>query len=463
VRLARRFFGRAVFGKGFFGKGLGWLLAAALLGALLAAPGRLPASGLPKAAPLNGAPPKALAATPKVIALKAEGVVNPALADLVERTIERAQAEKAAALIIELDTPGGLDTSMRQIIKAIMNSPLPVIVWVGPSGARAASAGVMIVMSADVAAMAPGTNIGAASPVTMGGGDIPKTMARKVVNDMVAYGRSIAARRGRNADWVERAVRESVSITAGEAVRLHVVDLEAADTTALLASLDGRKLAGKGEALKLAGARVETVEESVRGRVLAIISDPNIAYLLLMIGLAGIYFELSTPGAVLPGVVGAICLILAFFALQTMPISFAGVALIVLALILFVAEIKVASHGVLAVGGTISLVLGSLMLFSSPELYMRISLGVILPTALAFSLFFALVVRLAVKAHRAKPLTGERGIVGEIGHAVGPIEGEGKVFVHGEHWNAVAAAPIEAGARVRVVAVEDLTLKVEKA
>jgi membrane-bound serine protease (ClpP class) len=400
---------------------------------------------------------------PTVLLVEAEGVVNPAMADLIDGALRRAEEGGAAALVVQLDTPGGLDTSMRQMVKAIMNSPVPVVVWVAPSGARAASAGVMITLCADVAAMAPGTNIGAASPVSMGGGDLPKTMAKKVVNDMVAYARSIAAKRGRNADWAERAVRQAVSVPAGEAVRLHVVDFEAADTKALLRRLEGFKTAGpEGRVLHVAGAKVVRLEEGLRSKVLRTISDPNIAYLLFMIGLAGLYFELSTPGAILPGVVGAICLNLAFCALQTIPVSYAGVALILLALILFIAEVKVVSHGVLAVGGTISLVLGSLMLFNSPELYMRVSLGVILPAALAFSLFFALVVRLAVKAHRAKPLTGERGIVGETGTAVGPIEGEGKVFVHGEYWNATSEAPIEAGARVRVMAVHDLTLKVEK-
>jgi membrane-bound serine protease (ClpP class) len=401
---------------------------------------------------------------PQVLLLKAEGVVNPAMSDLIEGALKRAGAERAAALIIELDTPGGLDTSMRQIVKAIMNSPVPVVVWVAPQGARAASAGVMITLAGDVAAMAPGTNIGAASPVSMTGEDLPKTMAKKVVNDMVAFARSICAKRGRNGDWAEKAVRESVSVPADEAVRLRVVDFIATDEATLLAKLDGFRMAGRqGQVLRLNGARLVLIEEGLRSKVLRTLSDPNLAYLLFMIGLAGLYFEFSTPGAILPGVVGAICLILAFFALQTIPVSYAGVALIVLAVILFIAEIKVISHGVLALGGAVALILGSLMLFDTPELYMRVSLAVILPAAVAFSLFFALVVRLAVRAHRAKPLTGERGIVGETGRvteAVGPQGG--KVFVHGEYWNAVSEAPIEAGVKVRVVAVEELTLKVER-
>jgi len=403
---------------------------------------------------------------PTALLIKAEGVVNPAMAGQIEEAVAKAEGEQAAALIIQLDTPGGLDSSMRSIVKVIMNSPVPVVVWVGPSGARAASAGVMITLSADVAAMAPGTNIGAASPVTMGGGDLPQTMAKKVMNDMAAYARSIAAKRGRNAEWAEQAVRQAVAVSADEALRLRVVDLIAPDVKSLLAQLDGRRVIGRAEPLRVAHARVVEIDQGLRAKVLGTIADPNIAYLLLMIGLAGLYFEFSTPGAILPGVVGAICLILAFFALQTIPVSSAGVALIILALILFIAEVKVVSHGVLAVGGTIALVLGSIMLFNSPELYMRVSLGVILPTALAFSLFFAVVVRLAVKAHRAKPLTGERGILGELGTAVGPLEGsgrEGKVFVHGEHWRATSDAAIDAGARVRVVAIHDLTLKVERA
>lgn len=401
---------------------------------------------------------------PTVMVVEAAGVVNPAMGDLIAGALHRAEAERAACLLIQLDTPGGLESSMRQIVKEIMNSPVPVVVWVGPSGARAASAGVMIVLSADVAAMAPGTNIGAASPVGMSGEDLPKTMAKKAVNDMVAFARSIAAKRQRNGEWAEKAVRESVSITADEAVKLNVVDFLAADEAALLKSLDGFEMKGRqGEVLRVGGAQLVRLEEGLRSKVLRTLSDPNLAYLLFMIGLAGLYFEFSNPGAIFPGVVGAICLILAFFALQTIPVSYAGVALIVLAIILFVAEIKVVSHGILALGGAVALVLGSLMLFDTPELYMRVSLGVILPTALAFSLFFALVVRLAVRAHRAKPLTGERGIVGEVGRAVEAVGPEGgRVFVHGEYWNALSGAPIEAGAKVRVLAVRDLTLTVER-
>jgi membrane-bound serine protease (ClpP class) len=435
---------------------------AALLLLLLLGLVSLPRLGLAEG-PAKGAA-KAQEAAPKVFLVEAEGVVNPAMADLLDRALERSEQGQAAALIVKLDTPGGLDSSMRLMVKAIMNSPMPVVVWVAPSGARAASAGVMITLSADVAAMAPGTNIGAASPVAAGGGDLPETMKKKAVNDMVAYARSIAAKRGRNGDWAERAVRESVSVTAAEAVDLKVVDFMAADQESLLAKLAGFKVTGRqGEVLRLAGAKVEVLKEGLRSRVLRTLSDPNVAYLLFMIGLAGLYFEFSTPGAILPGVVGAICLILAFYALQTIPVSSAGVALILLALILFIAEVKVISHGVLALGGAVALILGSLMLFSTPDLYMRVSLAVILPTAVAFSLFFALVIRLAVKAHRAKPMTGERGLVGEIGAAVGAIERQGKVFVHGEYWNAFSEAPIEAGARVRVVAVQDMTLKVEKA
>ncbi|MFH0810275.1 MAG: nodulation protein NfeD [Pseudomonadota bacterium] len=415
--------------------------------------------------PARLAPAKGNEAVPRLLLLEAEGVVNPAMADLTDSALGRAEKEGYAALIIKLDTPGGLDISMRRMVKGIMNSAVPVVVWVAPSGARAASAGVVVTLAADVAVMAPGTNIGAASPVTMGGGDLPKTMARKVVNDMVAYVRSIAVKRGRNADWAERAVRQAVSTPADEAVRLRVVNFEAADVPSLLSRLDDFGLTDRqGRRLHLTGARVVKLEEGLRSRILRTICDPNIAYLLLMVGLAGLYFEFSTPGAILPGVVGAISLILAFDSLQTIPVSQAGAALVVLALVLFIAEIKIISHGVLGAGGAVALVLGSMMLFNSPELHMRVSLGIILPVAVAFALFFAAVVRLAVKAHSAKPRTGERGIVGEVGRVVSAIDGQGRVFVHGEYWNATADAPIEVvGARVRVVGIEDLVLKVEKA
>lgn len=429
----------------------------------------------------------AAAGSPKPIALiKLQGAIDVPSAEYLERGLRVAEQQHAQCLLILLNTPGGLGQPMKDMTEDLLNARLPTIVYVYPAGAYAMSAGTFVTLAANIAAMHPASSIGAAHPVELfpiptppePEGEKPKepgkpaakkppsadVMTEKMVNAFASQARVIAEARGRNADWAEKAVRESVSVPADEAVRLRVVDFIATDEATLLAKLDGFRMAGRqGQVLRLNGARLVLIEEGLRSKVLRTLSDPNLAYLLFMIGLAGLYFEFSTPGAILPGVVGAICLILAFFALQTIPVSYAGVALIVLAVILFIAEIKVISHGVLALGGAVALILGSLMLFDTPELYMRVSLAVILPAAVAFSLFFALVVRLAVRAHRAKPLTGERGIVGETGRvteAVGPQGG--KVFVHGEYWNAVSEAPIEAGVKVRVVAVEELTLKVER-
>ncbi|MBN2396808.1 MAG: nodulation protein NfeD [Deltaproteobacteria bacterium] len=394
-----------------------------------------------------------------------DAAITPAVTEFVARSIGRSYADGSAGIILLLDTPGGLDLAMRDIVKELLTPPLPIIVFVYPSGARAASAGVMITMAAPVAAMAPGTNIGAAHPVAIGiGGKMDETMAEKVENDAVAYARGIAQKRMRNADWVEKAVRESVSISAEEALKLNVIDVIASDIEELLGKLDGTivRLPSGDVTLDTKGAVVNRVEMGVRDRVLVTLSNPNIAYLLMMIGLAGLYFEFSNPGAILPGVVGGISLILAFFAMQTLPVNYAGIALILFGVILFIAEIKIVSHGMLSVAGVISLALGSVMLFESSVPALRLSLSVMIPTVLLVSLFFIVVVSLAVKAHRGKPLTGAEGMVGREGRAVTPVHADGKVLIKGEYWNASSRELIEGGADVRVIGIKGLTLEVKK-
>jgi len=396
--------------------------------------------------------------------IKINDVITPAIADFISRSIEQATKEKAACLIIQMDTPGGLDLSMRDIIKDIMNAEIPVIVYVGPSGARAASAGAIITIAADIAAMAPGTNIGAAHPVAVGGGKMDRTMAEKVLNDAVAYVKSIAQKKGRNVDWAVRAVRDSVSIPETEALKLKVIDLVAKDLNELLEKIDGKTVEKTKGSIKLAtkGLKLQELEMGFRQRFLATLSNPNIAYILMMIGLVGLYFELAHPGAIFPGVIGGICLILAFFAFRTLPVNYAGILLILLGVFLFVAEIKIASYGLLSMGGIVSLAIGSIMLFDSPAPFLRASLAVIIPTVLVTGGFFAVAVTYALKAQMAKPTTGSEGLVGEIGVVKTRIAPEGKVFVHGEWWNASADEIIEAEEKVRVLKTEGLGLKVEK-
>ena len=386
--------------------------------------------------------------------------ISPGVAEFINSSIAKAEKEEAACVIIELDTPGGLAESMRIIIQSILGSKVPVVVYVSPPGARAASAGVMITMAADVAAMAPGTNIGAAHPVGAGGQEIGGKMSEKVINDMVAHAKSVAEKRGRNQKWVEQAIRESVSVTETEALKENIIDLIAKDTDDLIRQLDGRDILGKG-VLQLADAPKVIVKPSMRTKILKTISDPNIAYILLMIGLAGLYFELSHPGAIFPGVIGGISLVLAFFALQTLQVNYAGILLIVLAIIFFIMEMKISSYGLLSVAGFISLLLGSLMLFKGTGPDMKLSLTVLLPTIILISGFFAFVAGLVFRAQISKPRTGTKGLVGEIGVVKKALTPEGKVFVHGELWNAKARKEIAEDVKVRVVNVENLILEVE--
>lgn len=400
------------------------------------------------------------AAENEVYIIEISGSINPAVADFLKRGISQASEEVISCVIIKIDTPGGLAESMREIVKAIFASKVPVVAYVAPSGARAASAGVMITIAADIAAMAPGTNIGAAHPVGAGGKDIGGKMSEKVTNDMVAQVKSIAEKRGRNVQWVEKAVRESVSVTETEALKKNVIDIVAKDLDDLIRQINGRKIENKG-VLKLDNPKKTIIEESLRTKVLKIISDPNVAYILMMIGLAGLYFELSHPGAVLPGVVGGISIILAFFAFQTIPVNYAGFLLIILAIVFFIMEMKIASYGLLSIAGITSLLLGSLMLFEGNGTDMRLSWKVLVPTLTFVSGFFVVISGLVFKSQLSKPRTGASGLLGEIGVVKKPILQEGKVFVHGELWNAISKDPIEKGVKVRVVKVENLVLEVE--
>ncbi len=400
-----------------------------------------------------------------VFTIEVDAIINPATAKFILDSIDEATQQNAQCLIIKLDTPGGLLESTRLIVKKELASTIPIIVYIAPGGARAASAGVFVTMAANIAAMAPGTHIGAAHPVTMGGeGKESKTMTEKIVNDTVAFIKNIAKTRGRNTDWAEKAVVKSVSITEEEAVKLNVVDLIASDIPSLLDKIDGRviKFDGVTRTLHTRGIQPQPIQMSWRDRLLDIISNPTIAYILLMLGIYGIFFELSSPGAILPGVVGGIFLILAFYALQMLPVNYAGLALILFAIILFIAEIKVVSHGLLAIGGIISLFLGSMMLFQSPVEYMRVSLSVIIPAVIVSAAFFIFAVTRAINARLKKPTTGMEGLIGEVGVASTSIAPEGKVSIHGEFWNVVSDQNIEKGGKIQVVGVVNLKLKVRK-
>ncbi|MGH7278079.1 MAG: NfeD family protein [Candidatus Rokuibacteriota bacterium] len=408
----------------------------------------------------------AAAAPAPVAKIDIEGVISPVTVRLVGSALDRAQAQQAQALIIQLDTPGGLERSMRSIAQRLLNAEIPVIVYVAPTGARAASAGVFITLAAHVAAMAPATNIGAAHPVAVGGGSVDKESMRKIENDAAAFARSLALERGRNADWAERAVRQSISATEREAVKLKVVDLVADSVPDLLARLDGRVVKTvKGPVrLETRGAPVVPIEIGFRDRFLNVISDPNVAYVLMMLGMLGLFFELSNPGAILPGVVGGISLILAFFAFQSLPINYAGVLLIVFGVILLIAEIKIVSHGVLAIGGVVSMALGSIMLYDAPELGLRVSWWVVVPTVGTTALVLLGVIAAGARALGRRPLTGASGLIGQIGVAREPLEPSGQVMVQGELWRAVAEeGMVPQGTPVRIVDVQGLTLRVVKA
>jgi membrane-bound serine protease (ClpP class) len=397
--------------------------------------------------------------------IEINGVINPVAAKFITEAIDQSEEDGAQCLIIQMDTPGGLMDSMRTIVKKMLSARVPVVVYVSPAGARAASAGVFVTMAAHIAAMAPSTNIGAAHPVTLGSqGKENKAMMEKVVNDAVAQIKGIAKERGRNVKWAEKAVRESVSITEEEALKLKVIDLVAPDLDSLLAKIDGRKVKidSKKKVLVTKGATINSRQMGWRYRFLDIISNPTIAYIMLMLGIYGIFFELSNPGAILPGVVGAIFLILAFFALQMLPINYAGLALILLGIILFIAEVKITSYGMLSVGGAVCMFLGSIMLAENLPEYMRISKGVIIPAVMVSAGFFIFAVTMAIRARRKKPTTGIEGLIGEEGLSESLIFPEGTVSIHGELWTAICDERIERGERIKVVGVDNLKLKVVK-
>ena len=402
---------------------------------------------------------------PPLHVLSVADVINPVSAEYITDSLKAAIQQGAQALIIQLDTPGGLDKSMRLIIKEMLNSPIPVIVYVAPSGSRAASAGTFITLAAHVAAMAPGTNIGAAHPVAVGSGEMGKEMAEKVTNDAAAYIKSIAEQRGRNVEWAEKAVRESVSASETEALQHKLIDLIALDLNDLLEQLNGRKVVTpRGELiLRTEGAALQYVEMSLRQRLLSMLADPNVAYMLLMLGAAGLFFEISTPGVVLPGVIGGISLLLGLYALQLLPVNYAGLALIVLAIILFIAEIKVTSYGALTIGGIIAMILGSLMLFDAPPPLPGISLWVVVPSTLLIAAFFVFLVGAALKTLAQRPYSGREGLPQKVGVAITPIDQkQGKVFVAGERWNAHSEEPIAEGVEVEVMEIDGMTLHVKQ-
>ncbi|WP_349313621.1 nodulation protein NfeD [Chitinophaga sp. MM2321] len=405
-----------------------------------------------------------LLAAQTVVTMKIDGNINPVAASFIHRGIAMAATEKAECLVIYLNTPGGLLKSTRVIVSDILTSPVPVVVYVAPAGASAGSAGVFITMAANIAAMAPGTNIGAAHPVGIGQGDT--TMQEKVTNDAAAFIRAIAEKRNRNGQWGEEAVRNSRSITENEALEQKVTDLVAPDLQSLLQQIDGKtiELPSGTVTLHTKSSKIISLEMGMGEKVLDVLSDPNIAYALMLLGFFGVLFELYNPGAILPGIVGAISLVLAFYSLHTLPVNYAGLALIVFAIILFLLEIKIVSHGLLAIGGAVSLLLGSMMLVPADPGFnvVTISRSVIISSVFISTLFFLVVLGFGLKAQRAKPVTGIEGLLGDIGESLDELNPVGRVRVHGETWNAVATTgKIAIGEKVRVVEINNLELTVE--
>jgi membrane-bound serine protease (ClpP class) len=401
----------------------------------------------------------------RVLVLTMDDTIQPASLRYLRRGLEAADASGAEVTVLELNTPGGLLTSLRQMTSAITGARRPVVVFVRPSGAQAASAGFFLLVAADVAVMAPGTNAGAAHPVGGEGQELSKTIAEKVTNDAAALIRSLATQRGRSSEWAEKAVTESLSYTEREALDKHLIDLVASDRGELLKALHGwkvRRFDGAEETLDLSAPEVVLFKPNAGDRLLSVIAHPNIAYLLLLLGMLGIYFELSHPGAILPGVIGGVSILLALFALSVLPVNYVGVLLILLAIGFFVAEVKVTSYGLLAAAGVISFVLGSLMLVDSPFPSMRVGLEVVLPAAVLVAAVVIFLLSRVLRVHRTVPLTGVEGLVGEEGEVRKALEPVGKVFVHGEYWEAESTAPIPAGRRVRVVRVEGKKLIVEE-
>ncbi|PYY03956.1 MAG: serine protease [Acidobacteria bacterium] len=404
-----------------------------------------------------------LSAHADVVRIVIDGTINPVSAEYIERGLARAADQHAQALLMEIQTPGGLSDSTRQIIAKMLASPVPVIVYVYPSGSRSASAGFYILEAADIAAMAPGTNTGAAHPVLMGITMDP-VMKEKLENDSAAFIRSYAGKRGRNVEIAESAVRQSKSFTDQEALQQHLIDYVAKDASELLKDIDSKTITrfdGKTLLLHTSGAHIVDYEMSLKEVILSFLMDPNISFLILMIGLAAIYAELNHPGAIIPGVVGIIFVVLAVFALNLLPLRFAGVALILTAFILFALEAKFATHGALGIGGIAVMILGALLLVDGPIPQMRIQPVTAIAVSITFGLLTIFLLNIAVRARRGKVVTGEKGLIGELGMAQTTLRPEGKVFVHGEIWNAYCPAGAESGQTVRVSGIHDLVLTVE--
>ena len=402
----------------------------------------------------------------QIVVVKISGAINPAVAEFVSQEIHQANKEQQALIVLNMDTPGGLDTSMRQIIKKIQSSHVPVASYVSPSGSRAASAGTFITIASHIAAMAPGTNIGAAHPVNMMGGNNEQesTMDKKVVNDAAAYIRSLAELRNRNSHWAELAVVKSVSISAEEAKRLNVIDLIAGNVKALILAIDGREIQTASGPMILKTGRLEIVyhEMSPRLKMLDIISNPNVAYVLMMIGVVGLYFEMSNPGLVFPGVIGAVSMVLAFYAMQTLPIDYAGLLLVLLGALFFIAEIGVMSYGLLSIAGVVSIFLGSTMLIDSDDPAMQISQSILYPT-LGLTIVFSIgIIVFATQTRNLKKQGGAEGMLGETGIVKENLNPHGRVLVHGELWEAECEGEIMEGEHVIVESVEGLKVRVKK-
>jgi membrane-bound serine protease (ClpP class) len=406
-------------------------------------------------------------AAPVIHLIRIDGGINPAVADFVHESITAAHRAEAAALLIELDTPGGLLESTKDIVKDLLGAPLPVIVYVAPSGAGAASAGVFITMAANIAAMAPGTNIGAAHPVGGRGEDLGEDIRTKIESFVASMSRSIAQERGRNVEWAEKAVRESVSITEQEALALNVIDVIATSREDLLRQIHGREVRVQQRPVKLHVANATFVEREMRLRqkVINALANPNVAYLLMMAGILGLYVEFTHPGLFFPGVAGAICLLLGFAALQVLPINYSGLALILLGLALLVAELFLPSFGALGVGGIIAFVLGSLLLFDTGESDLTLDPGIVFAAAGTLAAFSLVVGFLVMRSQRRKAFLGREGMIGEVGEVREPIEPgkPGRVLVHGEYWTALADEPLGAGTAVEVTDVQGLRLRVRRA
>jgi membrane-bound serine protease (ClpP class) len=404
-------------------------------------------------------------ATSVIVQIDLDDIVQPVSAAYVKEGIKHAGEIGARAVIIRLNTPGGLVDSMREIVEAVLSSPVPVIAWVGPNGARAASAGFFILLAADVAAMAPGTNAGAAHPVTLTGSKIEDVMEKKIVSDASAYIRSYTSKRGRNVQLAELAVTESRSFTADEALKEKLIDAVISDVPGIIDSLDQKEIHrfdDRPVTLQLRGSSVQAFVMSARQKILSRVLDPNLALVLALAGILGLYIEVTHPGLIIPGVFGAISLILALFAFNMLPVNWAGAALIILAIVLFVLEATITSHGILAIGGIISMIAGGVMLVEGPIPQLRVRLSTTLVVAFPVALITIVLVRLVYLSHRRKSIVGEEGMVGETGIAKTDIHTEGKVLVHGEYWNAFSDRPIPSGARVRVTKVHGLKIEVEQ-